>query len=89
MPARWGTFANLDMEVNMVLELNTPREVTVMPAADWKGSTGRGMAIFVETQPDLDRLWTVVFDASGQVWEVPNYLIRFTPNFTWGRNAVV
>ena len=55
----------------MVLELNTPREVTVMPAADWKGSTGRGMAIFVETQPDLDRLWTVVFDASGQVWEVP------------------
>jgi hypothetical protein len=47
------------------------------------------MAIFIDTQHDLDRLWTVVFDASGQVWEVPNGLIRFTPNFTWGRNAVV
>jgi hypothetical protein len=68
-----------------LLELQTPRHVEVVAYKDWHGPKGRGLAIMVETAADESQLWTVVFNETGQVWEVPCTAIRFTNNISLGR----
>ncbi len=68
-----------------LLELQTPRHVEVVAYKDWHGPKGRGLAILVETASDESQIWTVVFDETGQVWEVPCTAIRFTNNISLGR----
>ena len=34
-------------------------------------------------------IWIVALDSNGEVWCVPNYDIRFVPNFSIGRNYKV
>lgn len=45
-----------------------------------------GQAIMVtDYGPETHRLWTVVLDTSGEVWDVPNPDLRFQKNYSLGR----
>lgn len=68
-----------------LLELQVPRHVEVVAYKDWHGPRGRATAIMVETFNDESQMWTCVFDATGQVWEVPCTAIRFSNNISLGR----
>ena len=56
------------------IELETPR--------------GRGWAIlFRDYGFDYDDLWTVVINATCEIWTFRNHEVRATKNVTFGRNA--
>lgn len=71
-------------------ELRTPLPLIVTGGENWKGPTGKALALFVAGEhPELNLIWTVVMRDTGQCWCVPNQFIRFGKNFTEGRYAVV
>lgn len=44
------------------------------------------MAILVnDAGPELDLVWTVIDDATGQIWCWSNREVRAEKNITWGR----
>lgn len=46
-----------------------------------------GYAILVSDYgPEANKIWTVVLDETGEVWDVPNPHIRFQWNWTLGRH---
>lgn len=70
----------------MILQLNPPIPMAIVGGHDWAGPTGDGMAILVlDNGPDHHLVWTIVLDATGQVWSAENPNVRARPNITWGR----
>jgi hypothetical protein len=60
------------LEVNQQLELDTPR--------------GRGRLLYVtEYGMEIEKLFTVVLNDNGQIWEFTNRDIRCVNNITFGR----
>jgi hypothetical protein len=71
----------------MLIQLNPPIPVRVVAHPDWKGPTGKGMAIgWYSPSIEYNLIWIVFMDDTGQSWEVDNSYIRATTNITWGRN---
>jgi hypothetical protein len=68
-----------------VIQLNPPLDVRVVEYKDWHGPIGAGMAIFRESHPDLNTVYTVAMDETGQLWDVPAPALRLSRNITWGR----
>jgi hypothetical protein len=67
-----------------IIQLPTPIPVRVV--GDWKGPTGKGMAIgWFQESIDHHLTWLVFMDDTGQCWEVENPYIRARENLTWGR----
>lgn len=70
-------------------ELNVPLPLIVVGGKDWQGPTGPALALFQGgDHPEVDTVWGVVMQATGQYWCVKNRFIRFPKNFTEGRNVV-
>jgi hypothetical protein len=71
------------------LQLNPPLPVEVVSSAGkmtWDGPTGTGMAIIMkDLGPDHNSLWTVIMDATGEIWDVQNPFVRGQANITYGR----
>lgn len=51
---------------------------------------GLGYAILVtDYSQDHNRIWTVSFNDTGEIWDVPNQKIRLQWNWTMGRMPVL
>ena len=69
-----------------MLELRTPLPVVVIESPRWRGPTGHGLAIFVDGEhPELNLVWTIIMQATGEFWCVPNQFVRAEKNITGGR----
>lgn len=66
----------------MILQLNPPIPVHVI-------DRGNGFAFLVtDYSQEHHKLWTVAMDDTGEVWDVPNPLIRMQWNWSMGRNKI-
>ena len=64
----------------MILQLNPPLPVTT--------PKGKGIAhLVIDYGMELNLIWTVFIDATGEVWSFQNSEIRAQKNITMGRNA--
>ena len=76
----------------MIIQLNPPIPMTVVGGTveshTWKGPTGSGLVLFLNDNGQEQHLtWVIVFDDSGQIWEIKNPFVRCPSNLTWGRHT--
>jgi hypothetical protein len=70
----------------MILQLSPSIPVLVTPNSSGIPE-GKGLAIaWLDYGEDHHMLWGVAYDATGQVWWVPNPLIRLQENRSLGRD---
>lgn len=64
----------------MMLQLNPPIPV-------WVEDQGEGYALgWINISQEHHLIWIVAFNATSEVWEIPNPRIRLQVNWTMGRN---
>ena len=74
----------------MLIQLDPPLPFIVVGGTvlgrSYDGPTGPCMAILAKKDhPDLNCVFTVIMDATGEIWEVEHPFLRGEPNKTWGR----
>ena len=65
----------------MILQLNPMLPVIVTSKDNRKGYA----CLVTEHGEESYKMWSVIMDDSGEVWDVPNPEIRVQPNWTLGR----
>jgi hypothetical protein len=69
----------------MILQLNPSIPVRVVKSDDFPNGTGECVG-WIDYGPEHDLLWMVIFDETGESWQVPNHLVRGIKNVSIGRN---
>ncbi len=63
----------------MILQLNPTIPV-------WVEGKGNGHAIgWMDYSQEHQLMWVIAFDATGEIWTLPNPLVRLQKNYTMGR----
>lgn len=63
----------------MIIQLNPAIPI-------WTEERGTGYALgWIDYSQEHEMLWIVAYDDSGEVWQVPNRLVRVQKNYSLGR----